>query len=176
MTIIFESHGTTIDNEQDIASGHADVELSALGEQQARELGERYRGTLPDAVFCSDLQRSYRTAEIAFAGKSVEIIRDARLRECDYGKYTQQASDEVDKEKPNRVFTPFPGGQSYAQTTELMNDFLNDIKATYYGKTVMIIGHRATQYALEHIVKGVDLHTAVTAPWEWQPGWVYTLE
>lgn len=176
MTILFESHATTVDNEKGIASGHADVELSALGEQQARELGERYRGTLPDVVFCSDAQRSYRTAEIAFAGKSVEIIRDARLRECDYGTFTQKPSDVVDREKPNRVLIPFPGGQSYEQTTQLMTDFLNEIKTTYPGKTVMIVGHRATQYALEHVLKGVDLHTAVTAPWKWQPGWVYVLK
>jgi phosphoserine phosphatase len=72
ITIIFEAHGTTFDNEAHLASGHNDVALSPLGENQARELGERYKDIHFDAIFCSDLQRSYKTAEIAF-GYSVGV-------------------------------------------------------------------------------------------------------
>jgi len=64
--ITFESHGTTTDNEQHISSGLKDVELSELGIAQAKELGERHKDETFDTVFCSDLQRSYKTAEIAF--------------------------------------------------------------------------------------------------------------
>ena len=48
--IIFESHGTTFDNEAHRASGWFDVDLSPLGEQQACELGACYRGQHLDAV------------------------------------------------------------------------------------------------------------------------------
>lgn len=41
VTIIFESHGTTIDNEKHLASGWADVELSELGVKQSKEMGEK---------------------------------------------------------------------------------------------------------------------------------------
>ena len=34
LTIIFEAHGTTFDNEAHLSSGHNDVALSSLGEQQ----------------------------------------------------------------------------------------------------------------------------------------------
>jgi len=40
----------------------------------------------------------------------------------------------------------------------------------------MIIGHRATQYGLEHWIKGVPIKDVVTASWKWQPGWKYELE
>lgn len=176
VTIIFEAHGTTVDNEKGLASGLSDVPLSPLGEQQARELGKRYERKLPSVVFCSDLQRSLRTAEIAFAGKDVTIIRDRHLRECDYGDLTGKPSTLVDAEKGNHISVPFPGGQSYRETTVLMKGFLHELGQRYDGKTVMIIGHRATQYALEHLVDGVGLPEAVTAPWVWQPGWVYALE
>ena len=66
VSIIFEAHGTTTDNEAKLASGWFDVALSALGETQAKELSERYKIEDFAAVFCSDLQRSYKTAEIAF--------------------------------------------------------------------------------------------------------------
>ncbi len=55
VTIFFEAHGTTLDNEQKLASGHYDVELSPLGEAQAKELGRRYKDVQIDAVFCSDM-------------------------------------------------------------------------------------------------------------------------
>ena len=54
-----------------------------------------------------------------------------------------------------------------------MNSFIVDLKQDYQGKTVMIIGHRATQYGLETLIKGIPLAEAVTAPWKGQPGWRY---
>lgn len=173
--IIFESHGTTFDNEAHRASGWFDVDLSALGEQQAKDLGIRYAEKHLDALFCSDLKRSWRTAELAFVGRDVLIVRDERLRECDYGDFTQQPSEKNDHEKANRISTPFPNGESYEQTTARMKEFLGELAKKYDSKTVMIIGHRATQYALEHLINGVPLHDAVAASWSWQPGWEYTL-
>ncbi len=176
VTITFEAHGTTYDNESHLASGSYDVELSELGKRQAMELGERYKGDNFDAVFCSDLRRSYETAEIAFAGRGFNIIKDARLRECDYGDMTRHPSDEVDAEKPNRILTPFPNGESYEQASQRMGDFIEYLLIHYEGKRVMIIGHRATQYGLEHWIKKVSLKDAIMAPWKWQPGWTYLLE
>ena len=39
--IVFESHGTTTDNEMHMASGYFDVRLSELGVRQSKELGGR---------------------------------------------------------------------------------------------------------------------------------------
>lgn len=173
--IIFESHGTTFDNENRLSSGHYDVGLSPLGEKQAMELGERYMGEQFEAIFCSDLQRSYRTAEIAFYGRNINIIKDARLRECCYGDLTHRPSDEVEPRKSEFINSPFPNGESYEDCSRRMKEFLRDLLKNYNGKTVMIIGHRATQYGLEHWIKGVPLRSAVTASWLWQPGWEYHL-
>lgn len=175
INIVFEAHNTTVDNERDISSGWNDPELSEMGLKQAEELRDRYKDVMLDAIFCSDLQRSYKTAELAFGNSNVQIIKDMRLREIDYGQMNGYPSDEVKAEKINRIEAPFPDGESYRQTSERMKSFLDELKRDYDGKTVMIIGHRATQYGLEHWIKGVSLPEAVTAPWKWQPGWVYTL-
>lgn len=50
ITIVFESHATTFDNEAHLASGHNDIELSPLGIQQAKELGERYKNDSFDSI------------------------------------------------------------------------------------------------------------------------------
>lgn len=172
VNIIFEAHATSLDNEKHLSSGWNDVEFSPLGIEQARDLGERIKDEKFDAIFCSDLQRSYKTAEIAF-GERFPIVKDPRLRECNYGDLTQHPSEEVDKEKPKRIKTPFPNGESYEQTSERMKSFLKDLLKNYNGKKVMIIGHRATQYGLEHWIKGVSLWEVISTPWHWQPGWEY---
>lgn len=174
INIVFETHGTTFDNENYLSSGHFDVELSPLGIQQSKELGERYKNDTFSAIFCSDLQRSYKTAEIAF-GDKYPIIKDKRLRECDYGDLTQHPSEEVDAEKPKRISIPFSNGESYEQITKRMKEFLDNLKKDYDGEKIMIIGHRATQYGLDHWIKGVDLKTLVVTPFKWQPGWFYQL-
>ena len=175
VTILFESHGTTVDNEKHISSGHFDAELSQLGIKQSKELGDRHKDKSLDIIFCSDLQRSYKTAELAF-GNRYPIIKDARLRECDYGDLTQHLSEEVDAEKSERISIPFPNGESYEQTCARMKSFLQELIKNYDEKKIMIVGHRATQYGLEHWIKGVDIYEAVTAPWKWQPGWTYNLD
>ncbi len=172
-TIIFEAHATTFDNEAHLSSGHNDVGLSPLGEKQAGELGQRYEGENFDAIFCSDLQRSFKTAEIAF-GNKFPIIKDKRLRECDYGDLTRHPSDEVEPLKVDHISVPFPNGESYEDCMKRMKEFLDELKENYDGKKVMIIGHRATQYGLEHWINGKSLEELVTTPFKWQPGWSYT--
>jgi broad specificity phosphatase PhoE len=172
ITIIFEAHGTTFDNEAHLSSGHNDVALSPLGEQQSREMGERYKDDHFDAIFVSDLQRAVRSAEIGF-GDKWPIVKDSRLRECDYGDLTQHPSEEVEVEKPKRIHEPFPNGESYEQTTDRIRSFLADLAKNYDGKRVMIIGHRATQYGLDNLINGIPLEQLVSAKFKWQPGWEY---
>lgn len=172
ITIIFEAHGTTFDNEAHLSSGHNDVALSPLGIQQSKEMGERYKEDHFDVIFCSDLQRAYKSAEIGF-GNKWPIIKDVRLRECNYGDFTQHPSSEVDIEKPKRIYEPFPNGESYTQTTARMKSFLEDILKNYDGKRIMIIGHRATQYGLDNLINNVPLEQLVATHFKWQPGWEY---
>jgi broad specificity phosphatase PhoE len=175
ITITFVSHSTTVDNENKVMSGHNDVELSDLGKEQAKEVGVRYRAMKYDAIFCSDLQRSYRTAEIAF-GDKFPIIKDMRLREIDYGDFTQYPKAEIESQRLARVKAPFPNGESYEQSSARIKDFLIALLDSYDGNNIMIVGHRATQYGLEHWIKGIPLEKVVTANWKWQPGWEYSLD
>jgi 2,3-bisphosphoglycerate-dependent phosphoglycerate mutase len=40
---------------------------------------------------------------------------------------------------------------------------------------VLIIGHVATRWALDHVVLGMPLEELVDAPFDWREGWEYTL-
>jgi broad specificity phosphatase PhoE len=177
VTIIFEPHATTTDNEAHLASGWNDVHLSETGAKQAKELGERRRPSDFDAIITSDLDRAYQTAHLAFGGiEPTKLYVDWRIRECDYGELTQRPTEEVDALKPGQISIPFSGGESYEQAAQRMCSFLRDLLRFYDGKTVLIIGHRATQYGLEHWINGIPLKEAITTPWAWQPGWTYELK
>ena len=174
MVVVFETHATSLDNEAGLASGWFDVGLSAAGERQAGELGERRRRDDIAAVYCSDLMRAARTAEIAFGERGIPIVKDSRLRECDYGALTRHPTAEIERRRASHITIPFPGGESYEQCVARVSSWLADASAVHPGRTVLVIGHRATFYPLEHLLSGVPLEQAVSAPWSWRPGWIYS--
>lgn len=173
LVLLFETHATSVDNEAGLASGWYDAPLSPTGEQQARELGRRRQRDDLAAVFCSDLIRGVGTAEIAFAPRKIPIARDRRLRECHYGALTRHPAAEIESRRSAHVTIPFPDGESYRDVVERVSQWLAEVRLAFDGKTVLVIGHRATFYALEHLLDGVPLDAAIASPWQWKPGWSY---
>lgn len=178
LTLFYSPHMTSIDNEAGRASGHADVPLSEAGRQRAQELGRHYATKMLDAVFHSDLQRASVTTQIAFADRNVPLVPDARLREYDYGEMTQYPVAQVEEEFARRIVEPFPRGESLLMVVQRMGAFLWDVLRQYDGKTIVVIGHRATRYGIEYWCGDASLEEIVRTPWEWRevPIWCYELD
>lgn len=175
ITIWFEAHATTTDNEAHLASGWNDVDLSELGQKQTLEPVERSKDRVIEVIFSSDLQRAIKTGVPTAKEMKIPLYVDERLRECNYGDLTQHPKSETDSMKADSIDNPFPNGESYQDCMKRMGDFLNWLKENFDGKTVMIIGHRATQYGLEHHILGKSVKQCVTDSWAYQPGWEYAL-
>ena len=173
--LIFETHSLSEDNEAGIATGWNPGRLSEEGRRVAAQLGERHRAQPPRAVFTSDLSRAVETAQIAFATTKIPIHQDSRLRECNYGKLTGMPVERLDTERLRHVHTPFPDGESYEQVTEKVRRFLAVVEEGWSGSRVVVIGHSATKWALDHILEGRLLEDLVRAPFDWQEGWHYRL-
>jgi broad specificity phosphatase PhoE len=173
--IVFETHAISTDNDVGIATGWLEGQLSGEGRRLARRLGERRRGERIDAVYTSDLGRAVETAELAFGDSGIPIRQDARLRECNYGSLNGCPVFEVERERTRRIDEPFPGGESYRQAVERMRSFLGDVAVEQGSGRIVVIGHSATRWALDHLLKGVPLEVLVGAPFEWQEGWLYEL-
>lgn len=116
------------------------------------------------------------TADIAFRGSGIPIFHDWRLRECDYGELTGMPASRLEAERSHRIDEPFPGGESYRQTVARVQSFLGDLSPRWDGTQVVVIGHSATRWALEHLLVGTPLEELVDAPFTWQEGWSYVLE
>jgi 2,3-bisphosphoglycerate-dependent phosphoglycerate mutase len=169
--VVFETHSTSEDNEAGTATGWLPGRLSATGREQARALGERRRTDGIDAVFCSDLRRAVETAEVAFGGSGIPVFLDWRLRECDYGELNGMPRPLLDEQRVRRVDDPWPGGESWRQAVERVTRGLSDLP----DGRVLVIGHVATRWALDHLVHGRTLEELAAEEFAWQEGWEYEL-
>ncbi len=176
--ITYFVHGTTTDNEKKISSGWSDPELSALGVRQSKELWEKIKGRHFDVVCCSDLKRAVHSAELTFKGK-VTIIKDRRLRECNYGNYNGTPSEIVEPLQEKYINNTFPEGESCEEVKARIKDFLDYLKKRYDGKSVAIVAHKIPQLALDVLIKNMAWEQAFAGYWgkqnAWQPGWEYIL-
>lgn len=174
--IKYYPHGTTLDNEAGIATGQADTDLSPLGEDQAKRLGEHERAEEFDEVFSSDLIRAKRTAEMVF-GNRYPVKIDRRLREIDVGDLTCKKDDAVNPLKKKCIPDPFPNGESYMDVEKRTGDFLKSLKGNTSAKRIAIIGHQSTQLAFEVLLNKKTWEKALDTDWRltknWQPGWEY---
>jgi broad specificity phosphatase PhoE len=174
MKIYFVTHATSKDNEIGVVSGWRDVELSKIGVQQAKNLGERFKNIKIDLICCSDLKRAVETVKIAF-GKKYPIIVDKRLREINYGDFNGKPKELIDSIKENHIKEPFPNGESYEQAVARIQNFFEELKEKYPDKIVLVVGHRATQYGLEIMAGQKTLNKCLKIPFKWQPYWEYNL-
>ena len=173
LRIVFCTHQTSEDNLAGLASGHCDTPLSDLGREQAAERREEMRDEHFDAAFCSDLVRATETATIVLEGRGIAAVADSRLRELDYGELTHRPVPEVLGQALEHVDVPYPGGESYVDATERMRAFLDETAARLGDARVLLIGHRATHHALEHLCLRLPLVEAVAAEFVWQPMWEF---
>jgi broad specificity phosphatase PhoE len=175
VTVVYETHSTTTDNERGIATGWLSGSLSEAGRREAQEVGERRRNDGIAAVFSSDLRRAVETAEIAFHETTIPIIYDSRLREYNYGAMNGMPVAQFAGKRLRHIDTPFPDGEGYREVVERTRSFLHDIHSRYEDSRLILVGHSANRWSLEHLVNGTALEDLVDAPFNWQPGWEYVV-
>jgi 2,3-bisphosphoglycerate-dependent phosphoglycerate mutase len=173
--LVFESHSTTVDNEQGRATGWLPGELSAKGRIQARELGIRRRKDGITAVFSSDLARAAETVSLAFGGSDIPVLYDWRLRECDYGQYNGMPRTEVHRNRGEHLDQPYPGGESWRQAVSRVGRFLDDLPLRWNGQRVLVVGHIATWWGLDHFIDGLTLEDLAQQDLGWREGREYRL-
>lgn len=89
-------HGQTDLNSRKVLQGRSDHPLNAVGEEQAREIGEVLSDVRFDRVFSSPLKRALRTVEII--APYAPISTDQRLIEMEYGPYEGLGLDSLPAE------------------------------------------------------------------------------
>jgi broad specificity phosphatase PhoE len=148
-------------------------QLSAQGQELARQLGQRREDDGINAVFSSDLARAAQTASIAFGQSAIPVLHDWRLRECDYGQCNGMPVAALHAGRREHLDQPYPGGESWRQAVARVGRFLGDLPMRWDGRRVLVIGHVATRWGLDHFIGGVPLEDLIEQDFAWQEGWEY---
>jgi probable phosphoglycerate mutase len=143
-------HGETVwhaDNRY--AGGGSDVDLTALGKQQADALAKWARGQHFDAVVVSPVRRAVETAAptAAALGVDMQIVDD--LREVDFGVAEGRTAQEladidadmVERFKTDPVKHPFPGSESPALAADRAAAALRGVAVAHAGGRVLVVAH-----------------------------------
>ncbi len=157
--LILIRHGESYGNVQGIFSGFQDVDLTEKGIWQAKRLAYRLKELPVDVVYCSDLKRAQRTAEIIFKDRGIDIITNSKFREINFGAWEGYTFEEVMSKYENgievkswleniNVEVSIPQGESLVDLnnrvmTEL-NRILEELKREDKDKTVGLVCHGGT--------------------------------
>lgn len=80
-------HGETEANVAGLYSGHAPTALTERGIRQAQTLGKRLQAVPFQRVFCSELERTQRTASLLLGDRDVPRQSFAELNEMFFGDW-----------------------------------------------------------------------------------------
>jgi broad specificity phosphatase PhoE len=140
-TIYLARHGETEWSLSGQHTGLTDIPLTARGERNARQLGQRLTGLKFAHVFTSPLKRASRTCELAGFGKQAVI--DPDLVEWNYGDYEGRTSREIHRERPDwEVFHDGgPNGESVAQVGTRADRVIARLRALNSDALVFSSGH-----------------------------------
>jgi broad specificity phosphatase PhoE len=70
---------------------------------------------------------------------------------------------------------PYPDGESWRQAIARVGWFLGDLPRRWDGLRVLVIGHVATRWGLDHSLNGASLEELAAGEFAWQEGWEYEL-
>ena len=149
-TVLLIRHGLLSENAEDCFLGAADAPMSSAGEAQIQELTQRLRLRVTlDAIYCSDLSRSRRTAELLTCGPDIPIHVRPALREIDLGDWQGLSRREVAVRQPDAYaargrdivnFRP-PGGESFADLALRVLPCWRDVVEDSAAEVIAIAGH-----------------------------------
>ena len=108
-------------------------------------------------------------------------IRDGHLPAGggDAGELAGVGADEDrlgDAERSQHVDVPYPCGESWTEAVHRVGRFLDDLSLRRSGCRVLLIGHVATRWGLDHLINDVPLSDLCATDFAWQAGWEYTLQ
>lgn len=147
--LLIVRHGETPWNAEGRLQGHADIDISEKGRQQAGKVAKRLADTPIDVAYASDLARAWHTAKIVLDQRDVPLHPAEGLRERYYGVFEGLTVEDRKARYPDEFAASLvkdlefaaPGGESARGTLERMTRVIGEIKQRHLNETVLIVGH-----------------------------------
>lgn len=171
--IIAVRHGETAWNVDARIQGHTDVALNDKGLWQARRVGRALQREAISAVYSSDLQRAWTTAQHIGAEAGLPVVAEAGLRERRFGGFEGRTFREIEESLPeaarawrSRVphWEPPEGGESLLQLRERVETTVHRLAVRHAGGAIVLVAHGGVLDALYRIATGQPIEARRT--WE----------
>ena len=143
-------HGETQGADTKRYKGHIDVPLSENGIKQVERLAEYiYQNTELKAIYCSDLSRAIKSAEIIAEPHSIKPVVFKDLRERNFGIWEGMTFDEIKEKYPEEFnawtnnplkFSPMQG-ESTIEVKERALKVFSEIIEKHKGQCIAIVAH-----------------------------------
>ncbi len=162
-------HGQTGDNLTGLLQGHRNSSLDETGIQQAECAARRLQKNHFDVIYSSDLDRSFKTAEIIAVPHNLPVIPCPALREWHLGDLEGRHRQELIEKYPEIMNSfkyesgdiPVPGGESRKDLYRRVSDCLDELAARHAGQKILLVSHAGTIRAMFHHIVGRVSGTAM---------------
>ncbi|OQB14057.1 MAG: Phosphoserine phosphatase 1 [Firmicutes bacterium ADurb.Bin193] len=147
--LILVRHGEAEGNINRRFHGHTDSKITENGFLQIEAVANRLKDEHIDAIYSSDLTRTYQTALGIAKGRGLEIIKTDKLREIYGGKWEDVLWEELPNIFPESyefwlndpLYLVMPGGESMVDFQNRVCNAVDEIVRENKGKTVCISTH-----------------------------------
>jgi len=172
--IVAVRHGETVWNAEMRMQGQLDTALSERGRWQARRAAASLGDEGIEAIFASDLERAYDTAQALATRIGLPIATDTGLRERGFGVFQGHLYADIDVRWPEAAarwrhhdpdFGP-EGGETLREFSARAVAACTRIAAAHPGRSIAIVTHGGVLDCLYRAAAGVDL----SAPRSWELG------
>lgn len=170
LTVLLTRHGHTDRSEPEAYLGqHITAVLTERGRDDAQALAHRLATVPIDRLISSSLGRAVATAELLAAGREIEVERDARLAELDYGTWEGKTTEEIERLMPeehasyqrdpstHRVGGGENGAMVAARLQPLIDELLDWAQDAGSDPTALLVGHSSVNRVLLALLLGVPL-------------------
>lgn len=182
-------HGSTDWNQSGRIQGHLDPPLNAAGRAQARLVSQRLAQLGATALYSSDLQRTYETAQIIGQATGLRVIQKTALREMHFGRWQGWTFQEIRDRDPQgyaaRRAQPYdvppPGGETWRRFYDRAVRAIEELLAVTTAARLIVVTHSGVCTALGLRALGLDctgkrtfgndncsLHTIAIAGAQWR--------
>ncbi len=154
--VILVRHGQTLWNLEMKYQGHCDIALTDKGLRQAELAAERLATEKVSAVYASDLNRAFKTAECIGAKHGLGVTAIPELREINFGDWEGMTFEGISdpanshwSEEMTKVFShpgeaQIPGGETFHEVKERAMSALNQLVAAHPNQTIVVVSHGGT--------------------------------
>ena len=171
--IIAIRHGETAWNVDTRIQGHLDIPLNDTGLWQARQVGQALADEPVAAIYSSDLQRAWATAQAVAHTTGAPLTPERGLRERSFGSFQGRTFQQIEGESPEQAqrwrkrdpdFVPDGGGESLTMLRARITRTVDEIATRHRGEQIVLVAHGGVMDVLYRLATRLDLQ----APRTWQ--------